>query len=134
MNKYGTQAMQMWQQLAPTALAALEDPNRHFSMLGEEAQGQVVNLTIQLQGPDVPGETYFQKVGRIENAKLRAEEVVREELLVPPAEIRDSEDEESEDLGLDPARAEQVEFWQAMHSLTYGTTDRAEQEPDEPPR
>lgn len=132
MNKYGTQAMQMWQQLAPTALAALEDLNRHFSTLGEEAQGQVVDLTIQLAGPDVAGETYFEKVGRIENAKLRAEEIVRDELLIPPAEIRDQD--EDEDLGLDPARAELIEFWQTLHGLSYGTTDQMEPEPEQPPK
>lgn len=131
MNRYGTQAMQMWQQLAPAALAALEDPNRHFSTLGEEAEGQVVDLTIQLTGPDVPGETYFQKVGRIENAKLRAEEIVREELLIPPPEIRE-DGAESEDLGLDPGRDDLTEVWEILHGVTYGTTDQASPPTNEP--
>ena len=131
MNRYGTQAMQMWQQLAPAALAALEDPNRHFSMLGAEAEGQVVDLTIQLAGPDVPGETYFQKVGRIENAKLRAEEIVREELLIPPPEIRE-DDAELEDLGLDPGGDDLSEVWEILHGVTYGTTDQASAPTNEP--
>lgn len=133
MNKYGTQAMRMWQQLAPTALAAMDDPNRHFSMLGEEAAGQVVDLTIQLAGPDVPGETYFEKVGRLENAKLRAEEIIREELLVPPQEIHE-QDDETDDLGLDPVGTDLTEVWQMLHSVTYGTTGPADAPPNEPPR
>lgn len=52
------------------------------------------------------------KVGRIENAKLRAEEIVREELLIPPTEIRDQD--QNEDLGLNPARAELTEFWRSF--------------------
>lgn len=125
MNKYGAQAMQMWQQLAPSALAALEDPNRHFSTLGEEAAGQVVDLTIELQGPDVPGETYFDKISRIETAKLRAEEIVREELLIPPAEIREPAEDESENLGLDPSPETMTAVWEVLHGLSYGPAEKA---------
>lgn len=97
MNKYGQYALTMWQRLAPTALAGIDDPSRHFSMLGEEALEQVTTLTVQLQGPDVPGETYFAKIGRIENAKLRAEEIVRADLLMPPAELQDLTEDEIDD-------------------------------------
>lgn len=97
MNKYGRLALTMWQQLAPTALAEIEDPSRHFSTLGEEALEQVTTLTVQLQGQDVPGEAYFAKIGRIENAKLRAEEIVRADLLMPPPESQDVTEEEIED-------------------------------------
>ncbi len=97
MNKYGRLGLEMWQRLAPTALAEIEDPSQHFSELGEEALEQVTSLTIELQGPDVPNETYFEKVGRIENAKLRAEEIVRADLLTPPPEVQDLTDDEIED-------------------------------------
>lgn len=102
MNRYGQLAQEMWGRLAPGALAEIEDPSRHFSTLGEEAQEQVTSLTVQLTGPDIPGETYFAKVGRINNAKLRAEEMVREDLLLPPRELWETEDEEPDlDLGLE---------------------------------
>lgn len=97
MNSYGKLALSMWQQLAPTALSQIEDPNQHFSELGEEALEQVTDLTLRLQGDDPAGETYMQKVGRIESAKLRAEEIVRADLLVPPPEVQDLTDEEIED-------------------------------------
>lgn len=116
MNKYGTLAQQMWQQLAPSALAAIEDPNRHFSTLGEEALEQVTSLTIELQGSDLPGETYFQKVGRIENAKLRAEEIVQEELLIPPPEIRDLSEDDLDDLQPSEAQQAIAGMWRLLHA------------------
>ena len=94
MNKYGRFAMDQWRQLAPTALSEIPDPNRHFSMLGEQAQDQIVDLSLELEGDDVPGETYWEKVGRLENAKLRAEEMVRHDLLIPPVEMQDVSEEE----------------------------------------
>lgn len=97
MNEYGRLALSMWQQLAPTALAEMDDPSRHFSMLGEEALEQVTTLTAQLEGPDLPGETTFAKIGRIQNAKLRAEEIVRADLLMPPPEVQDLTDDEIRD-------------------------------------
>lgn len=97
MNGYGRLALSMWQQLAPTALAEMDDPSRHFSMLGEEALEQVTTLTAQLEGPDLPGETTFDKIGRIQNAKLRAEEIVRADLLMPPPEVQDLTDDEIQD-------------------------------------
>lgn len=97
MNKYAVQAMRLWEQLAPTALSEMEDPSRHFSTLGEEALEQVTSLALQLEGPDVPGETYFEKVGRIQNATLRAEEIVRADLLMPPPDVQDVTDDEIED-------------------------------------
>lgn len=122
MNKYGTLAMQMWQQLAPTALAEIEDPNQHFSVLGEEALEQVTSLTIELQGPDVPGESYFGKIGRIENAKLRAEEIVREELLIPPPEVQDLSEEDLEDLTQSEDQQEIAHMWDLLQQINDGTT------------
>lgn len=132
MNKYGAQAMKMWQQLAPSALAEIEDPNRHFSMLGREAQEQVTSLTIELQGHDVPGETYFQKVGRIENAKLRAEEIVREELLIPPAEVRDLSEDDLDDLTPSEGQQEIAEMWQLLQETNNGPADPTDSPPMTP--
>lgn len=97
MNEYGREALSMWEQLAPTALAEIDEPSRHFSTLGEEALEQVTSLTAQLQGPDLPGETTFAKIGRIHNAKLRAEEIVRADLLMPPPELQDVTEDEIRD-------------------------------------
>jgi len=121
MNKYGRLALSMWQQLAPTALAEIDDPSRHFSTLGEEALEQVTTLTVQLQGPDVTGETYFAKIGRIENAKLRAEEIVRADLLMPPPDLQDlTEDEISDALPNDEVDQMLTELRQELKNLSDG--------------
>ena len=121
MNKYGRLALTMWQQLAPTALAEITDPNQHFSMLGEEALEQVTTLTLQLQGPDVPGETYFAKIGRIENAKLRAEEIVQADLLTPPPELQDlTEDEIEDNLPTDDLAQALTELREELKKLSDG--------------
>lgn len=100
MNGYGRSAQRTWQELAPMAYAEIEDPESYFAELGEQAADQVGDLTLQMQGPDLPNETYFQKVGRINAAKMQAEEIVRAELLTPDRELweeaAESENEDSE--------------------------------------
>ena len=86
MNSYGRQAREMWQQLAPRAYAEIPDPNHHFSMIGEQAANRIASLSMELAGPDKPGESYWSKVARLETAKRQAEEIVREELLTPQVE------------------------------------------------
>lgn len=86
MNSYGRQAREMWQQLAPRAYAEIPDPNHHFSMIGEQAANRIASLSVELAGPDKPGESYWGKVARLETAKRQAEEIVRDELLMPPSE------------------------------------------------
>ena len=86
MNTYGKRAQQAWQQLAQSAYAQILDHNQHFSMLGREAQDKIADLTTQLVGPDEPGESFEHKVGRLNSAKMRAEEIVAADLLIPPRE------------------------------------------------
>lgn len=100
-NRYGKFAQQMWQQLAPRAYSEIPDPSSHFLTLGEVASQRIVQLSIELTGPDEPGESYFEKVGRLEAAKRQAEEIVRNELLIPPTEpevLASEEAAEAEDL------------------------------------
>lgn len=98
MNRFGRFARDAWQTLAPAAYQQIEDPNRHFSTLGDQAMEAWADLWRQLAGPDQPGEGFLEKVGRLENAKLRAEEMIREELLTPPPEqIEPDEQEEAPD-------------------------------------
>lgn len=98
MNKYGKHAMETWQAIAPAAYARIEDPMVFFQELGEQANDQVLDLIPQLAGPDPADESYLGKVGRLNAAKLQAEEIVREELLTPAPEDRATEtDDEVED-------------------------------------
>lgn len=90
MNKYGRFAQEMWQELAPAAYSEIPDPSLHFSMLGEEAESRINQLADQLAGNDDPSETYWQKVARLETAKRQAEEIVRNDLLIPASEVQTS--------------------------------------------
>ena len=93
MNRYGQEAWETWRRLAPTALSEIANPSRHFSELGEQASLQIAELTIQIAGPDQLGETYLGKVGRLNAARLQAEEIVRTDLLTPPREEIEDLDE-----------------------------------------
>lgn len=86
MNKYGKSAQQAWQELAPARYAQLEDPNQFFSTLGQQAEKQMILRWEQLQGPDMAGESTFEKIGRINAAKSQAEEIIRAEMLTPTPE------------------------------------------------
>ncbi len=92
LNRFGRFALEAWSELAPSVLSQIPDPNKHFSELGEEAESQWADLWPQLAGPDSPGEDFFVKAGRIEAAKLQAEEMIREELLTPPVDEQDLDD------------------------------------------
>ena len=101
MNDYGRRAMVHWRRWLPARYAAIQDPEVFFSMLGRQAESQVLDLAEQLEGPDLPGEGYLEKVGRLNMARMQAEELVlREVILLEPekAETDDDEDPNSMDL------------------------------------
>ena len=101
MNDYGRLAMVHWRRWLPARYAAIQDPEVFFSMLGRQAENQVLDLAEQLEGPDLPGEGYLEKIGRLNMARMQAEELVlREVILLEPekAETDDDEDPNSMDL------------------------------------
>jgi len=75
--------MAAWQELAPTALARMENPEAFFEEVGIQAEQAWIDLTLQLAGTDTPGEAYFEKVGRIEAAKMQARELVNRDWCTP---------------------------------------------------
>jgi hypothetical protein len=81
MNKYAKLANEHWARTDPARYAAIEDPEAFFSALGEQAESQIQELAERLAGPDQPGEEYLQKVGRLNMARLQAEEAVLGELV-----------------------------------------------------
>lgn len=97
MNSYGRHAMEAWKTIVPEEYNRLENPTEFFTQLGEEAADQVARLQIELAGPDSPGETYLQKVGRLNAARSQAEEIVREETLTPHPEPSEEPEEEELD-------------------------------------
>lgn len=81
MNQYGTQLREQWELIDPGQASAMGED--YFAKQGEMAQAQIEDLTLQLAGPDLPDETYLEKVGRINNARTRAAEMVMAELPRP---------------------------------------------------
>ncbi|MBS3942415.1 MAG: hypothetical protein KG028_15765 [Actinobacteria bacterium] len=81
MNRYGQLAMEHWEQHAPSRVATMTDREGFFTDLGVQVEAQVVELTQGLEGTPVDGESYPQTVGRLTNARMRAEAIVLTELV-----------------------------------------------------
>ncbi len=101
MNRYGRQAMQHWTQVDPERVAALANPEVFFTQLGEEVMQQIDSRARALEGHDLPGESYLEKVGRLNMARFTAEgEVLRELVLIPsPDQAGEGEQTASEAMG-----------------------------------
>lgn len=85
MNHYGMMAQRHWQKWLPERYAAIEDPDSFFLTLGEEVAQQIGDLGLDLAGDDPPGEGYLEKLGRLNMARLQAEEIVlKERVLLEP--------------------------------------------------
>jgi hypothetical protein len=79
MNQYGRMAQRHWQRWLPRRYAEIPDPASFFSTLGEEVAVQIADLSLDLAGGDPPGEGYLEKTGRLNMARLQAEEIVLQE-------------------------------------------------------
>jgi hypothetical protein len=86
MNQYGAMARAHWARWLPSRYGQISDPDSFFSSLGQEAATRISDLTLQLAGQDQPGEEYLAKVGRLNMARLQAEELVLPELVLLPPE------------------------------------------------
>jgi hypothetical protein len=83
--------MEMWQQLAPAAYAEIEEPSRHFSRLGVEAMAAWEAMVAQMEqaGPRLEG---LAEIGRVNSIRNQADEVIRREWCLPPADLIEDED------------------------------------------
>ncbi|MGH3826130.1 MAG: hypothetical protein ACRDQX_02995 [Pseudonocardiaceae bacterium] len=95
MNQYGRLAEEHWRRWLPTRYREIPEPSGFFSSLGREVEERVVALSLELAGDDPPGETYLDKVGRLNMAKLQAEELVLAERVLLAAEPGADPDEEA---------------------------------------
>lgn len=93
--KYARMAEQHWRRWRPTQVAQMPDPSSFFSELGAQAASQINDLTFDLAGDDPPDETYMRKLGRLQMARIRAEEMVLPELILVEPEPGLQEDEDS---------------------------------------
>lgn len=96
MNKYGKLAQDHWTSVDPQRVQQIENPKAFFSDLGQQVENQIVDLQPQIAGPDKPGETYLQKVGRLNMAKLQAEEMVLHEMVWLTPDLDEEEEKPSE--------------------------------------
>ena len=100
MNTYGKFAQEAWKTTAPAEYALIPDPDQWFESLGEEAAQRVGELMMELAGPDPVGETYLEKVGRLNASKMQAEEIVRAEMLTPDPSVQQEPEEDEEESGV----------------------------------
>lgn len=84
MNQYATLARQHWQRYLPSRYAQIEDPTAFFTELGEQISDQINDLTATLAGDDPPGESYLDKVGRLNAAGQMAREQILAQMLPAP--------------------------------------------------
>ena len=76
MNQLGSTAKNYYRDYLPGQYASISDPQEFFSQLGQRLEQDVTSLAVALAGPDLPEETYLQKVGRLNMARSQATEQV----------------------------------------------------------
>ncbi len=106
MKRYGEQARTWWQQLAPTDYAQMQDPEAYFTRLGEQAAAEVADLTELILERDKVSEEDKEKMRFA--ARLSAEEIVREEMLLPPRYLWDHDPDVEEPVD---EEAQQEAYW-----------------------
>lgn len=80
MNEHGRHAMETMKQHDPQAYAQIADPETHFSTLGREIQDRIWALSEELM-PARGSEAPLEYVGLVNMAKLRAREIVYQEMI-----------------------------------------------------
>jgi len=91
-NRYGVIAQRHWARWLPRQYAAISDPERFFTTLGEEAARQIDDLTDELVGEIRQGDSYLAHVGRLFAARAIAEELILPQRVLPEAELAADED------------------------------------------
>ncbi|MFY1633707.1 hypothetical protein ACN27F_10575 [Solwaraspora sp. WMMB335] len=84
MNQYAAQARMHWQNHLPNRYRQIAKPDEFFTDMGEQIAQQIQELSMALAGPDPERETYLDKLGRLNNARLSAEGQVLREMLPDP--------------------------------------------------
>jgi hypothetical protein len=84
MNHYGALALKHWQRERPAELAAIEDPDRFFTELGERVAAEIDRRSQALEGP--MSEDFLANLGMLNEARATAESDVLRELVFTEAE------------------------------------------------
>lgn len=104
MNEYGQIAMHHWQTHRPSEHRQIPDPESHFATLGQEAQAKATQIEEDAVRSLPTSADYLTSVGRRNQARATAREIVLAELLLPPetADTAQESPDPREDL-VDPA-------------------------------
>ena len=84
MNRYGRHVRDHYRQFLPARYARIEDPEAHFSTLGQQIEDEIQATETQLTGTDPAAGSYLDEVGRLNSARSRAEELVLARFLPEP--------------------------------------------------
>lgn len=112
MTRYVGLLREHWALHRPREWAAMSDREEVLQLSSEAIEREVLNLSMQIEGPDPKGEEYLEKVARLMSARTDAESDVLHELL-PPQE--DDPDYAGQPLRLDQVRARWMIEKQAEH-------------------
>jgi len=93
-NRYGVIARWYWARWLPRQYAAISDPEKFFTALGEEVARQIDDLTDDLIGDIRQGDSFLAHVGRLFTARAIAEELILPERILPEAELAADEDQD----------------------------------------
>ncbi len=76
-----------YEQRCPKAYKELMSENPDFfAETVQDANKQIDYLTLQMMGPDIPGETEAEKTGRMNATRLQAKEIILHDLIPEPEE------------------------------------------------
>ena len=83
MNHHGEQALLHWSRHLPVSYSRVEDPEKFFTNLGEQADAEIEDRYLDYAGPEIPGESAEDKQERLTQAMTQATEEVYAELVTP---------------------------------------------------
>lgn len=101
MNKYEPMITDHWKTHLPHAWSQLgeEQAQAMVKASASDLEAEIQTLAAAVAGPDLPGETYPEKVARLSSARQDAEsDLIREFLPLPENQSSEEELEELEDL------------------------------------
>lgn len=104
-NRYGVMAQRHWACWLPRQYAAIGDPERFFTLLGEAAARQIEDLADELAAETGQGDSYLARVGQLLAARTLAEELILPQWVLPQAE-QAADDEQDDQEDVEPERGE----------------------------
>jgi hypothetical protein len=85
-GQYAEIAERHYKRWRPKEYAALKNRSQFFQNLEDEAASQIDQLADSLAGPDLPDESYQDRVGRLNYARFEARSQVFRDVLLPDPE------------------------------------------------